>query len=32
MTSRFSETRGYVEEVLDKRQAYREKYAKELGY
>jgi soluble lytic murein transglycosylase len=28
----FSETRGYVEEVLDKRKAYREKYAKELGY
>jgi soluble lytic murein transglycosylase len=28
----FPETRAYVEEVLDKRQAYREKYAKELGY
>ena len=29
---RFPETRAYVEEVLDKRRAYREKYAKELGY
>ncbi|MFN8159694.1 MAG: lytic transglycosylase domain-containing protein [Solirubrobacterales bacterium] len=29
---RFPETRGYVEEVLDKQQAYRRKYAKELGY
>jgi soluble lytic murein transglycosylase len=28
----FPETRGYVAEVLDKRQAYRDKYAKELGY
>jgi soluble lytic murein transglycosylase len=28
----FSETRAYVEEVLAKRRAYREKYAKELGY
>jgi soluble lytic murein transglycosylase len=28
----FSETRGYVEEVLDKRMAYRKKYARELGY
>jgi len=28
----FPETRAYVEEVLDKQQAYREKYAKELGY
>ncbi|HWB69578.1 MAG TPA: lytic transglycosylase domain-containing protein [Solirubrobacterales bacterium] len=28
----FSETRGYVEEVLDKQRAYREKYARELGY
>jgi soluble lytic murein transglycosylase len=28
----FSETRSYVEEVLDKRNAYRDKYAKELGY
>lgn len=28
----FPETRAYVEEVLDKRQEYREKYAKELGY
>jgi soluble lytic murein transglycosylase len=28
----FPETRSYVAEVLDKRQAYREKYAKELGY
>ncbi|HEY7455875.1 MAG TPA: lytic transglycosylase domain-containing protein [Solirubrobacterales bacterium] len=26
------ETRGYVAAVLDKRRAYREKYAKELGY
>ncbi len=28
----FPETRGYVEEVLDKQGAYRDKYAKELGY
>ena len=28
----FDETRAYVEDVLEKRQAYREKYAKELGY
>jgi len=28
----FPETRAYVEEVLSKRRAYREKYAKELGY
>jgi soluble lytic murein transglycosylase len=28
----FPETRAYVEDVLDKRHAYREKYAKELGY
>jgi soluble lytic murein transglycosylase len=28
----FPETRAYVEEVLEKRQEYREKYAKELGY
>jgi soluble lytic murein transglycosylase len=28
----FPETRAYVEEVLDKRDAYREKYAQELGY
>ncbi len=28
----FPETRAYVEEVLDKRKAYRDKYAKELGY
>ncbi len=28
----FPETRAYVEEVLDKRDAYRQKYAKELGY
>ncbi len=28
----FPETRAYVEEVLDKRDAYREKYARELGY
>lgn len=26
------ETRGYVEEVLDKQVAYRDKYARELGY
>jgi soluble lytic murein transglycosylase len=26
------ETRGYVAEVLDKQRAYREEYAKELGY
>src|SRR5690349_11892662 len=29
---RFPETRAYVEEVLDKQRAYREKYARELGY
>jgi soluble lytic murein transglycosylase len=29
---RFDETRGYVEQVLDKREAYRETYAEELGY
>jgi peptidoglycan lytic transglycosylase len=29
---RFPETRAYVEEVLDKQHAYREDYAKELGY
>jgi soluble lytic murein transglycosylase len=29
---RFPETRAYVEDVLDKQRAYREKYAKELGY
>jgi len=28
----FPETRAYVEEVLDKRDAYRHKYGKELGY
>jgi soluble lytic murein transglycosylase len=28
----FPETRAYVEEVLEKRQAYRSKYATELGY
>jgi soluble lytic murein transglycosylase len=28
----FPETRAYVEEVLDKRDAYRDKYGKELGY
>jgi soluble lytic murein transglycosylase len=28
----FPETRAYVEEVLDKRDAYRQKYARELGY
>ncbi|HEV7563162.1 MAG TPA: lytic transglycosylase domain-containing protein [Solirubrobacterales bacterium] len=28
----FPETRAYVEEVLEKRGAYRDKYAKELGY
>ncbi len=28
----FPETRAYVEDVLDKRRAYRDKYAKELGY
>jgi soluble lytic murein transglycosylase len=28
----FPETRAYVEEVLDKRDAYRDKYARELGY
>jgi soluble lytic murein transglycosylase len=27
-----SETRGYVEQVLDKRHDYRDKYAEELGY
>jgi soluble lytic murein transglycosylase len=28
----FPETRAYVEEVLDKRHSYRDKYARELGY
>ncbi len=28
----FPETRAYVEEVLDKRDAYRDNYARELGY
>jgi soluble lytic murein transglycosylase len=28
----FPETRAYVEDVLDKQRAYRQKYAKELGY
>ena len=28
----FPETRAYVEEVLDKQRAYRDEYAKELGY
>jgi soluble lytic murein transglycosylase len=28
----FPETRAYVEDVLDKQGAYREKYARELGY
>jgi soluble lytic murein transglycosylase len=28
----FPETRAYVEEVLEKQHAYRQKYAKELGY
>jgi soluble lytic murein transglycosylase len=28
----FPETRAYVEDVLDKRDAYREKYSRELGY
>jgi soluble lytic murein transglycosylase len=28
----FPETRGYVDSVLDKRDAYRHSYAKELGY
>jgi soluble lytic murein transglycosylase len=28
----FPETRAYVEEVLEKQKAYRDKYAKELGY
>jgi soluble lytic murein transglycosylase len=28
----FPETRAYVEEVLEKRAAYRDKYARELGY
>jgi soluble lytic murein transglycosylase len=28
----FEETRGYVEDVLDKQSAYRDEYAKELGY
>jgi len=28
----FPETRAYVEEVLDKRTAYRDEYAQELGY
>jgi soluble lytic murein transglycosylase len=29
---RFPETRAYVEDVLDKQRAYREKYPRELGY
>ncbi len=29
---RFPETRAYVEEVLEKQRAYRDKYGKELGY
>jgi soluble lytic murein transglycosylase len=29
---RFPETRAYVEEVLDKQRAYRDKYPRELGY
>ncbi|HET7573536.1 MAG TPA: lytic transglycosylase domain-containing protein [Solirubrobacterales bacterium] len=29
---RFPETRAYVEEVLDKQRAYRDEYARELGY
>jgi soluble lytic murein transglycosylase len=28
----FPETRAYVEEVLDKRRAYRDEYSRELGY
>jgi soluble lytic murein transglycosylase len=28
----FPETRAYVDEVLEKRRAYRDKYARELGY
>jgi soluble lytic murein transglycosylase len=28
----FPETRAYVEDVLDKKRAYRDEYAKELGY
>ncbi|HVQ58760.1 MAG TPA: lytic transglycosylase domain-containing protein [Solirubrobacterales bacterium] len=28
----FPETRAYVEEVLEKKRAYRDKYSKELGY
>jgi len=28
----FPETRAYVEEVLEKRETYRDKYARELGY
>jgi soluble lytic murein transglycosylase len=28
----FPETRAYVEEVLDKQRAYRDRYARELGY
>ena len=28
----FPETKAYVEDVLDKQQAYRSKYARELGY
>jgi soluble lytic murein transglycosylase len=28
----FPETRGYVEDVLDKQSAYREEYGRELGY
>jgi soluble lytic murein transglycosylase len=29
---RFPETRGYVEDVLDKQHAYQDKYGEELGY
>jgi len=29
---KFPETRAYVEEVLDKQRAYRDKYSRELGY
>ena len=32
MKSRSPETRSYVAEVLEKRKAYRDTYAKELGY
>jgi len=28
----YPETRAYVEEVLDKQRAYRDKYGRELGY